>query len=52
MGQVVDMAGGSLLTALFAWLITAFITKKYGRITLTGLTEEEKAAKEEKRKKK
>jgi len=51
MGQVVDMAGGSLFTALFTWLIVAFIIKNYGRETLTGLTEEEKAAKEAKRKK-
>jgi len=51
MGQVVDMAGGSLFTALFTWLVVAFIIKKYGRETLTGLTEEEKAAKEAKHKK-
>jgi len=51
MGQVVDMAGGSLFTALFTWLIVAFIIKNYGRETLTGLTEEEKAVKEAKRKK-
>ena len=52
MGQVVDMAGGSLFTALFTWLIVAFIIKNYGRETLTGLTEKEKAAKEAKHKKK
>ena len=52
MGQVVDMAGGSLFTALFTWLVVAFIIKKYGRETLTGLTEEEKAAKEAKKAKK
>ena len=51
MGQVVDMAGGNLFTALFTWLIVAFIIKNYGRETLTGLTEKEKAAKEAKHKK-
>ena len=52
MGQVVDMAGGSLFTALFTWLVVAFIIKKYGRETLTGLTEEEKTSKEAKKAKK
>jgi len=51
MGQVVDMAGGILFTALFTWLVVGLIIKYYGRETLTGLTEEEKAAKEAKRNK-
>ncbi|TKJ18387.1 MAG: hypothetical protein CEE42_16535 [Promethearchaeota archaeon Loki_b31] len=51
MGQVVDMGMGSLITGLFTWVVVALITKYYGRETLTGLTEEEKAAKEAKLKK-
>jgi len=48
MGQVVDSGMGALITALFTWVVVALITKKYGSETLTGLTEEEKAAKEAK----
>ncbi len=52
MGQVPDMGPGTLFTALFTWLIVGLIIKYYGRETLTGLTEEEKAAKEAKQNKK
>lgn len=52
MGQVLDQGMGSLFTALFTWVVVALITKNYGRETLTGLTEEEKAAKEAKHNKK
>ena len=45
MGQVIDMAGGTLFTGLFTWLVAIVINKKYGRKTLTGLTEEEIAEK-------
>ena len=48
MGQVVDMGPGTLITALFSWIVVILITKKYGSETLTGLTEAEKAAKEAK----
>ncbi|MHA2182027.1 MAG: CPBP family glutamic-type intramembrane protease [Promethearchaeota archaeon] len=52
MGQVVDMGPGTLIVALFSWLVVSLITKYYGRETMTGLTEEEKAANEAKRKNK
>ena len=52
MGQVVDMGPGILFTALFSWLVVGLISKYYGAETMTGLTEEEKAAKEAKQKKK
>ena len=48
MGQVIDMGPGSVIIALFTWLVVALITKNYGSETLTGLTEVEKAAKEAK----
>jgi len=50
MGQVLDQGMGSVFTALFTWVVVAFITKNYGKETLTGLTEEEKATKEAKKK--
>lgn len=52
MGQVVDMGPGTLIVALFSWLVVGLITKYYGRETMTGLTEEEKAAKDAKSKNK
>ncbi len=52
MGQVVDQGMGSVITALFTWVVVALITKYYGRETMTGLTEKEKAAKEAKQKNK
>ncbi|MFW9820323.1 MAG: CPBP family intramembrane glutamic endopeptidase [Candidatus Thorarchaeota archaeon] len=50
MGQIVDMAGG-VITGLFTWVLVFIILKFYGKKTLTGLTEAEIAAKEEKKKK-
>jgi membrane protease YdiL (CAAX protease family) len=50
MGQIVDMAGG-VITGLFTWVLVFIILKFYGKETLTGLTETEIAAKEEKEKK-
>ncbi|MHA1933062.1 MAG: CPBP family intramembrane glutamic endopeptidase, partial [Promethearchaeota archaeon] len=50
-GQMVDMAGG-VITGLFTWVLVMIILKFYGKETLTGLTEAEIAAKEEKKKKK
>ena len=52
MGQVVDMGPGTLITALFSWIVVILIAKKYGSETLTGLTEAEKAEKEAKQNKK
>ena len=52
MGQVLDQGMGSVITALFTWLVVNLIIKYYGSETLTGLTEEEKAAKETKKKEK
>ena len=51
MGQIVDIAGG-VITGLFTWVLVSIILKYYGKETLTGLTEAEIAAKEEKKKKK
>ena len=51
MGQVVDSGMGTLITGLFTWVVVALITKNYGRETLTGLTDNEKVAKEAKRNK-
>ena len=45
MGQVLDMGPGTLITALFSWIVVNLIIKYYGSETMTGLTEEEKAAK-------
>jgi hypothetical protein len=44
------MAGG-VITGLFTWVLVFIILKFYGKETLTGLTEAEIAAKEEKKKK-
>ena len=52
MGQVVDMGPGTILTVLFTWVVATLITKHYGKETMTGLTEDEKTAKEAKRNKK
>ncbi len=51
MGTVIDMGPGTLFVALFSWLVVGLIIKYYGGETMTGLTEEEKAAKEAKRNK-
>jgi membrane protease YdiL (CAAX protease family) len=51
MGQVVDMAGG-VITGLFTWILVFIILKYFGKVTLTGLTEAEIAAKEDKKKQK
>jgi membrane protease YdiL (CAAX protease family) len=52
MGQAVDMGPGIVFTALFSWLVVGLISKYYGTETMTGLTDEEKAAKEAKKNKK
>jgi membrane protease YdiL (CAAX protease family) len=48
MGGVTDSMGG-VIVALITWGIAFIFVKKYGEQTLTGLTEEEKKAKEEKK---
>ncbi len=52
MGPVVDMGPGTVLIALFSWVVVTFITNRYGSEMMTGFTEEEKAAKLEKKYKK
>jgi len=47
LGQIQDIAG--IITGLFTWVLVFIITKYYGKTTLTGLTEEELAAKEAKK---
>ncbi len=48
MGGVIDSMGG-VIVALITWGIAIILVKLYGEQTLTGLTEEEKRAKEEKK---
>ena len=47
-GGVTNSAGG-VFTALVTWGIAIILTKKYGEETLTGLTEDEIKAKQEKK---